>query len=352
MIRNLANALRIADRGPTKFLNEQCHVAERYQYRRASPYPNLHRPAVPEFSGNEEFSPNTRRFAPKILYFVAVTNSRRQRQKELHRTRVSEQRRAQKKYATWQRLKTFVIGVVILALFGAVVWAISSDGATTTTSSTSPTAAPPTTTADAASLVAPPAGAQLTGDTPCPATDGTSERTTVFASAPPKCIDEEAKYAAVFDTSKGTFTAELDPKAAPIGVNNFIVLARYKFYDGIPFHRIAPDFALQAGDPIGEPWGTHGPGYTIEEEPPADLTYEKYDLAMANSSSPKSTGSQFFVASGDTAALNGSPTYTYLGKVVDGTDVIDTINKVPTAGANGDTPTEAVIINSVTIEER
>jgi cyclophilin family peptidyl-prolyl cis-trans isomerase len=248
------------------------------------------------------------------------------------------------------------IGVLLLAGLVGTAWLLADRGATTdptstTTAPTEPVTAPPTTVAGAAELVAPPAGRSITGTTPCPKEDGSETRATSFEQAPPSCIDTKASYTATFDTTMGTFTAKLDPAASPVGVNNFVVLSRYKFYDGIPFHRIAPDFAIQAGDPVGEPWGTHGPGYTIEEEPPADLKYSKYDLAMANTSQPNSTGSQFFIATGDTTALDTSPTYTYLGQVVEGKDVVDKINAVKTVGASGDTPGEAVVINSVTISE-
>lgn len=199
-------------------------------------------------------------------------------------------------------------------------------------------------------LQAPQAGKTLTGDTPCPKADGSSERVTTFAKAPPRCIDPAKTYTATFDTSKGKFTATLDAKAAPVGVNNFVVLARYHFYDGVPFHRIVPDFVIQGGDATGEPWGTHGPGYTIAEEPPKG-SYAKYDLAMAKSSEAKSTGSQFFVVTGDPAALNQTHTYTLFGKVTGGKDVVDAIAKTPVGGDQGDTPTEAVVMRKVTITE-
>ena len=292
----------------------------------------------------------------KFVACYAVSNSRRQRQKEMHRSRVQEQRNANRKGQFARNLKVGGLGVLLLGALIGTAWLLADRGTGTdangsTTTVPEAVTAPPTTVAGAAELVAPPAGRSITGATPCPASDGSEERASAFEKAPPTCIENGTTYSAVFDTSLGSFTAVLDAASAPVGVNNLVVLSRYKFYDGIPFHRIAPDFAIQAGDPIGEPWGSHGPGYTISEEPPKSLKYSKYDLAMANASQPDSTGSQFFVATGDTAALDQSPTYTYLGKVVEGQDVVDKINAVPTVGASGDTPGEAVVINSVTIEE-
>jgi cyclophilin family peptidyl-prolyl cis-trans isomerase len=212
-------------------------------------------------------------------------------------------------------------------------------------------AAPPTTDAAESVLDAPKAGASITGKTPCPEVDGSSARTTSFDSAPPTCIDSAKKYVAKFETTKGDFEVTFDAKAAPISVNNFVVLARYHFYDGIPFHRIVPDFVIQAGDPVGDPWGTHGPGYTISEEPPADKKYEKYDMAMAKTSDPNSTGSQFFVVTGSAEPLNQLPTYSLIGSVTGGRDVVDEIGATPTGGAQNDTPSEAVVIEKVTIDE-
>src|SRR5215204_5815119 len=74
------------------------------------------------------------------------------------------------------------------------------------------------------------AGAALTGATPCPAADGSSPRTVTFAQAPPSCTDKTKTYTAVVTTDKGAFTIALDAAAAPLTVNNFVVLARYHYF--------------------------------------------------------------------------------------------------------------------------
>lgn len=203
----------------------------------------------------------------------------------------------------------------------------------------------------AADLKAPASGATISGETPCPAADGSSQRTTTFAKEPPMCIDTKKAYSATFATTKGTFTATLDPVNAPQTVNNFVVLARYHFYDGVPFHRIVPGFVVQAGDPFGPDFGTHGPGYSIVEEPPADQTYKPYDLAMAKTSAPHSTGSQFFIVTGDPTSLNATATYSLFGKITDGNAVVDELGAISSVGSD-DRPTEAVVINTVTITEK
>ena len=80
--------------------------------------------------------------------------------------------------------------------------------------------------------------------TPCPPVDGSAERQTSFDSPPPMCIDPAKSYTAVLDTSLGSMTIALDAAAAPNTVNNFVVLARYKYYEGIIFHRIINSLSL------------------------------------------------------------------------------------------------------------
>ncbi len=272
---------------------------------------------------------------------------KRARQKELHRSRLEAARAAEQRRqrtARFVRFGLIALLAVGLAVFVSVITGDDDSDVADSTDTTVPTSDEPV----AAELKGPGAGSSIIGDTPCPAADGTSARTTVFEKAPPMCIDPSKTYTATFETTEGTFVAALDAQAAPQTVNNFVVLARYHFYDGIPFHRIVPDFVIQAGDPSDVPDGTGGPGYTIEEEPPADQKYEKYDLAMAKTQAPRSTGSQFFVVTGDTSALDASPTYSLFGKVVEGTDVVDAIGAKEVAG---DAPTEQINIVKVTISE-
>src|SRR5688572_30015088 len=130
----------------------------------------------------------------------------------------------------------------------------------------------------------------------CPPAGGAADRKTTFAKAPGMCINPAKSYTAVVKTNKGSFTVALDAKKAPKTVNNFVFLARNKYYDGIIFHRILPGFVVQGGDPQGT--GTGGPGYTFADELPAEGEYKIGSLAMANSG-PNTNGSQFFVITGD-----------------------------------------------------
>ena len=85
-----------------------------------------------------------------------------------------------------------------------------------------------------------------------------------YSAAPPMTIDPNKKYSAKFNTSRGEIVAELFAKDAPKTVNNFVFLARDKFYDGTVFHRVIADFMVQGGDPTGT--GRGGPGYKFEDE--------------------------------------------------------------------------------------
>jgi len=181
-------------------------------------------------------------------------------------------------------------------------------------------------------------------DQELPAADGSSPKRQKFSAEPPMCIDPARRYTATMTTSKGTMVIALDPIAAPRTVNNFVFLARYHYYDGIVFHRVIPGFVLQGGDPEGT--GRGGPGYRFADELPKPGRYQIGSLAMANAG-PNTNGSQFFIISGpDGARL--PPQYSLFGAVVSGGDVVTAIDAV---GTRSGTPTERVVIESVTIEE-
>lgn len=158
------------------------------------------------------------------------------------------------------------------------------------------------------------------------------------------CIDANKRYSAEMATSKGDIVIALDPVAAPKTVNNFVFLARYHYYEGIVFHRVIPGFVLQGGDPTGT--GRGGPGYQFEDELPKPGRYELGSLAMANAG-PNTNGSQFFVISGPNG-VQLPPQYSLFGKVVNGLDVVATIDAL---GTQSGKPKELVTISSVTIEE-
>ena len=171
-----------------------------------------------------------------------------------------------------------------------------------------------------------------------------------YRAPPAQVIDPAKTYTAVIETTKGTMTAELYARDVPRTVNNFVVLSRDGFYNGVIFHRIMKDFMVQTGDPEGN--GTGGPGYMFEDEP-VTRDYTRGTLAMANSG-PNTNGSQFFILHADYPL---DPNYTIFGKVTEGLNVLDEIANVPVrpnpmAQGEPSLPEEEVRITNITIEER
>ncbi|MDP9071188.1 MAG: peptidylprolyl isomerase [Actinomycetota bacterium] len=182
-------------------------------------------------------------------------------------------------------------------------------------------------------------------DDACPKADGSSPKKSEFDSAPPMCIDPAKRYTATIETDAGTIVAALDPAKAPKTVNNFVVLARYHYFDGLAFHRVIPGFVLQGGDPQGT--GRGGPGYTFADELPEEGQYRTGSLAMANSG-PNTNGSQFFIISGEQGEQL-PPKYSLFGQVTDGLDVVE---RIEADGAPDPSPPKVVHkITKVTITE-
>src|SRR3954449_13128962 len=145
-------------------------------------------------------------------------------------------------------------------------------------------------------------------------------------------------------TSEGPIAIELFPEDAPKTVENFVTLARDGFYDGLTFHRVIPDFMVQAGCPKGD--GTGGPGYTFEDEANQHHIV-RGALAMANAG-PNTNGSQFFIVTAAACPwLDGK--HTVFGRVVEGQDVVDAISALPRDGR--DKPRADVAIERVELSE-
>src|SRR3954462_2514007 len=164
-------------------------------------------------------------------------------------------------------------------------------------------------------------------------------------AVPEQTVKEGEKLTAAVETSCGTFDIALDTKNSPKTVNSFVYLARQGFYDGLDFPRLAPGLVIQGGDPLGN--GKGGPGYTVDEPPPANLAYTKGLVAMAKTTAdpPGRSGSQFFIVTGADAGL--SPDYALLGRVSDGIDVVE---KIGSLGLPTQEPKQTVLIDKVTIE--
>ena len=169
-----------------------------------------------------------------------------------------------------------------------------------------------------------------------------------YTTAPQMVIDPAKDYTATIVTNMGELKAQLFAKESPRTVNNFVFLARDKFYDNVKFHRIIKGFMAQTGDPEGT--GRGGPGYRFADELDAakKTGYKRGVLAMANAG-PNTNGSQFFIMHQDYAL---PANYSVFGQVFAGIETVDKIVAVPADGPERSSPTVEVLIQSVTIDEK
>lgn len=141
--------------------------------------------------------------------------------------------------------------------------------------------------------------------------------------------ETENPVVALYIKKYGSVVIELYPDIAPNTVNNFISLVRKGFYDGNSFHRLMPGFVLQGGDPNGN--GSGGPGYNIKGEFTNNgfennLSHGKWVVSMARATPPDTAGSQFFICLDD-ASSSLDNMYAAFGKVIDGFDSLERIEK-------------------------
>jgi cyclophilin family peptidyl-prolyl cis-trans isomerase len=181
----------------------------------------------------------------------------------------------------------------------------------------------------------------------CPKPDGSSKRQLIFDSAPGPCVDKRKTYRAVIETTAGNITADIYPSHAYNAANNFIFLARYHFYDGLPFHRVFKDTFIQTGDPVAP--GITSAGYEFPDDglPASSSQYIKGALLFAHEAAD-ANGSQFLIISGS-GGTTLNPTFPLFGQVKKGMKVIDKINAG--AGTNVNTPTLRYAIKSIEVTE-
>ncbi len=170
-----------------------------------------------------------------------------------------------------------------------------------------------------------------------------------------------ANPTATFETSLGSFKAEIFVDKMPTTSKNFLDLAKSGFYDGLHFHRVIKNFMIQFGcpysrDPNSPRAGTGGPPHgNIADEHPADakLSNEPMTLSMANTGRPNSGGSQFFINTVHNSYLDwfspGPSKHPVFGKIIEGQDVVKKIETTPTAP--GDRPRTPVQVIKISVEE-
>jgi peptidyl-prolyl cis-trans isomerase B (cyclophilin B) len=270
--------------------------------------------------------------------------TKKDRQRELARQayerRIDRQvRRARRSRQIWVSAIAAVlvaaVGVGVPALLGAF--------------SNSPAKKPVASTSPVPSASAGPTSAMVGGKCVYTAS-GTAARK---VSLPPATPDTKATYTATMTTSRGNIVISLLNSKAPCTVGSIVSLADQKYFDNTPCHRLttaqAGIYVLQCGDPTGS--GSGGPGYQFYTENLKGATYPAGTVAMANSGSPDSNGSQFFLVYKNTPL---PASYTPFGTITSGLDVLQAVANAGTDNSNGagdGHPKDSVQIESMTISK-
>jgi peptidyl-prolyl cis-trans isomerase B (cyclophilin B) len=264
--------------------------------------------------------------------------------RERHQRRLAREAERQQKARRTTQLATG--GVALVIILGAVVAGVIA--LTRPTKSAAKPLATPTATAT---------------PTPTPTSTPVTEPAThcTYISNPPAARkvgfppakpDYKATYQATINTNRGAIVIDLLNSKATCTVNSFVYLADKGFYNKTPCPRLVTSgiYVLQCGDPTGT--GSGGPGYEFASENLTGAKYPAATVAMANSGSPDSNGSQFFLVYQNTTL---APSYTPFGKIVAGLSVLQDLAKAgvvpPMNPAGGGHPKDKVTIESVTIKK-
>lgn len=265
---------------------------------------------------------------------------KRERQKAAKAARLESERKAaarQKRIRSVRNWLLLAIGIVVLLLVLGTMTGCSSEDATATT-------------ADGLSY----------GSGACPPAEG-ADRTIQFDDAPMRCIDTDKTYTAEVRTTLGNVTLRLDTERTPLTTNNFVVLARYGYFDGTDLFRTEADSGIiQGGAAATQSNRDPGPGYTIPDEggPFTARDYSTGAIAMARTGAPDSASSQFFLLASDGAryladpvqAGPGAGTYVAFGTTTEGADVLQRLSALDSGDGAG-TPTKTPKIERITITE-
>ncbi|HEX4811937.1 MAG TPA: peptidylprolyl isomerase [Nonomuraea sp.] len=278
------------------------------------------------------------------------------RQKQLareHYERQMQRRLEREQKAKRNAIIGSTVGVVVVV--GGIVAAVALLGGNdpATEAAASPSASP----ADTA------AAAPSTGPKPYDAATGTCDYVKDTGGGqvkdvgmPPKEVKTEpATKTMTFKTNQGDIVVELDNAKAPCTTNSLEFLAKKNYYDGSKCHRLGSGQfpMLQCGDPTAKADGksqdgSGGPGYVMAEENLQGAKYKRGVMAMAKTSAPGTTGSQFFLVYGD---IGLTPDYTPVGTITKGLDILDKVNKAGVIADMGDgtgAPKQTVEIKDVT----
>ncbi len=290
---------------------------------------------------------------------------KRERKKANRAAKIAEQEAAEAKARRIKAIRNVVlfgVGIVIVAVLLSLT-ACGADTDTDDAAGNRPDTTDTTATTTGASSPADPDGDETGdpayGDGECPPVEGVDEPVIDFTIAPQLCIDPARSYTATFATTLGEFTVELDTERTPLTTNNFVVLARFGYFDGTDLFRTeAASGIIQGGSPHTQSNTDPGPGYTIPDEalPFSADDYAAGTLAMARTAAPDSGSAQFFLLAneggrylGDPESLgSGAGTYVVFGRTTEGLDVLQAIAELDDGTG---VPSSSISIESVTITE-
>ncbi|PZG20795.1 peptidylprolyl isomerase [Nonomuraea aridisoli] len=278
------------------------------------------------------------------------------RQKQLareHYERQMQRRKEREQKAKRAAIIGSTAGVVVVV--GGIVTAVAMLGGNDTgTEAASSSSSSPAATAQATAAAGPKPYDATTGT--CDYVADTSGGQVKDVGMPPAKADTKpAEKTMTFKTNLGDIVVELNNAKAPCTTNSLEFLAKKNYYDGSKCHRLGSDNfpMLQCGDPTAKADGksqdgSGGPGYVMAEENLQGAQYKRGVMAMAKTSAPGSTGSQFFLVYGD---IGLTPDYTPVGTITKGLDILDKVNKAGIITDMGDgtgAPKQTVEIKDVT----
>jgi cyclophilin family peptidyl-prolyl cis-trans isomerase len=278
-----------------------------------------------------------------------VATDKRQRQKQGRQARLEAERSAAARSRRIKGIRNAVIFAIIVVIVAFVLStrnhkdkseSVKTDRTTTTTTTTQPTLKP--------------AKASV-----CPPADGSAKRTVSFTGALKNCLKSGHTYTAAVTTSQGRFDVLLDTARTPKTANAFVVLSRWKYYDGTKLFRAEKDSGIiQGGSPHTQDSTDPGPGFVILDEGGTftSADYGPGALAMARTAKPDSADGQFFLLSGEGARYLGDKkgqgksagTYVVFGRVTRGLDVLKRLSALDDGQQKPSTP---VSVTKVQISE-
>lgn len=265
------------------------------------------------------------------------------------------QREAARRQERQRTIFTMIVLAVVIAIGGVLVWISIEDEPTDEDLAElleelqSPSPSPSESPGDDASESEEPEERPVACGAEEPANAGEEKST---YDAPEEVLEDGVDYRAVIETSCGRVVIDLDEENTPEAVNSFVFLAQEGFFDGLEIFRNATSIgALQTGAGTNDATWDIGYSLTDELETAEDVGYRAGAVAMANSG-PNTAGSQFFFVYNEEfhqGIVSGAlePTYTRFGEVVEGLEVLEEIGAIE---VEGETPTERIYMESVTIE--